>query len=129
MRIDTRRAVLLSNLTGYLAAVDDRAGAREAARQAIPLMDPASPKIAFTLEHVALIDALEGEMVRPALLLGYCATTLRASGYEKKAKEQTTYARLIALLRAHHSEQELARLMAEGAALAPQQAVDLAMQA
>ena len=129
MRIDTRRAVLLSNLTGYLAAVDDRAGAREAARQAIPLMDPASPKIAFTLEHVALIDALEGEMVRPALLLGYCAATLRASGYEKKAKEQTTYARLIALLRAHHSEQELARLMAEGAALAPQQAVDLAMQA
>ena len=128
-RLDARRAVLLSNLTGYLAAVGDLAGAREAAHQAIPLLEPASPKIAFTLEHLALIDALEGEMTRPARLLGYCQATLQTAGYKRKAKEETTYARLVALLRAHIREDELARLIAEGSSLGPQQAVELAMQA
>jgi hypothetical protein len=49
------------------------------------------------------------------------------SGFERELTEATTYDRLMALLRGSLSPDELARLLAEGAALTPEAAIALAL--
>jgi len=121
---------LLLNLAGYLAAVDDLPGAVAAAREAIEInasREPDHVYVAIACEHLALVYALRGDLTRAAILEGYADATFARHGFERELTESTTHDRLSALLRAGLVPGELARVTAEGAALAPEAAIALAL--
>ncbi len=126
-----RLAVVLHNLAGYLAAVDDPDGAVAAAREAIRISasrEPDAVYVAIPLEHLALVFALRGEFARAAILEGCADDAMARYGFKREFTETITYDRLTALLREGLSPDELARLGAEGAALAPEAAIALALE-
>jgi predicted ATPase/class 3 adenylate cyclase len=121
----------LQNLAGYLIAVDDLPGAVCAAREAMELnatSDPGCVPIAIEIEHLALVFALRGDLARAAALGAYADAVLAMHGFEREFTERTTRERLDALLREQLAPDELERLTAEGAALAPEAAVALALE-
>ena len=93
--------VLLHDLAGYLAAVDDLPGALAAAREAIEIRarDPDRAYIAVAMEHLSLVYALRGELTVAAVLEGYADAALRRYGFTREFTEATTHDRLTALLR------------------------------
>jgi predicted ATPase/class 3 adenylate cyclase len=122
---------LLFNLAGYLAAVDDLPGALAAAREAIGIRaarEPDHARVAIAMEHLALVFALRGDRARAAMLEGYTDAAFARHGYPRGFTETTTHDRLTALLRKGLAPGELARLIAEGAALAPEAAIALALK-
>jgi hypothetical protein len=124
-------AGLLVNLAGYLAAVDDLAGAAAAAREAIGIRagrEPDHAHIAIAIEHLALAFALRADLARAAILQAYAGAALARHGFEREFTEKTTHDRLTALLREGLTPDELARLSAEGAALTPEAAIALALE-
>jgi hypothetical protein len=122
--------VLLHNLAGYLAAVDDLPGALAAAREAIEIRarDPDRAYIAVAMEHLSLVYALRGELTVAAVLEGYADAALRRYGFTREFTEATTHDRLTALLREGLAPDELVRLGEEGASLTPAAAVALALK-
>jgi predicted ATPase/class 3 adenylate cyclase len=123
--------ILLQNLTGYLAAMDDLPGALAAAREAIGIRAAREPDhihVTIAMEHLALVFALRGELARAATLEGYAATSLERHGFPRSFTETTTHDRLTALLREGLAPDELARLSAQGAALTPEAAIALALE-
>jgi predicted ATPase len=124
--------VMLLNLAGYLAAVDDLPGAVAAAREAIKIHSSREPNhayVAIALEHVALVCALRGDLARAAALEAYADAAFARLGFEREPTESTTHDRLTALLCEGLAPDELARVTAEGAALAPEAAIALALDA
>jgi predicted ATPase len=112
---------LLNNLAGYLIAVDDVAGARDAAVESVgrlSRLDHGSGLMASALEHLALVKALEGSLEAAARISGYCETSYVASGYVREYTERVTHERLSALLERRFDPERLASLRAEGAAAA-----------
>jgi predicted ATPase/class 3 adenylate cyclase len=123
-------ALLLQNLAGYLVTVDDPLGAGAAAREAIQIhaaRDPGHALVAATIEHLALAVALGGDDARGAILEGYADAALGRCRFVREFTEATTHDRLTALLRKGLMPNELARLIAEGAALTPQAAIAVAL--
>jgi hypothetical protein len=123
-------AIALANLAGYLVAVDDLPAARDIAREAIRALAPRdrqSPFIAISAEHLALALALAGDLPRAARLAGYADAALREFGFSREFTERTTHDRLTALLGESLTPADLGRLLAEGAALAPEAAIPLAL--
>ena len=109
---------LLNNLAGYLVAVDDVQGAREAAVEALGRLshaDAGSGLVAAALEHLALVHALEGEPERAARIFGCCETSYASSGYIREFTERKTHERLTQLLRERLGEERFERLRREGA--------------
>jgi ATP/maltotriose-dependent transcriptional regulator MalT len=124
--------LLLMNLAGYLAAVDDLPGAVAAACDAIrsrAVREPDHAYVAVAIEHLALVCALGGDCARTATLEGYADVALQRHGFPREFTETTTFERLTALLREGLAPDELARLSAAGAALTPEAAVALALAA
>jgi tetratricopeptide (TPR) repeat protein len=124
-------ATHLANLAGYLIAVDDIPEAAAAAREAIALraaQDPDHGYIASSLEHIALISALGGDLVRAATLEAYADAAFRRHGLEREHTETETRDRLTTLLRAGLESEELWRLSATGEALRPEAAIALALE-
>ena len=63
-----------TNLAGYLVSMDDLPGAEVAAREAIAIyakQEPDRQCIAVSIEHLALVSALGGDVVRAAKAEGY----------------------------------------------------------
>ena len=123
-------ATMLANFAGYLVAVNETAAAIEAAREAIRELaarDPESYNLAVSAEHLALALALEGDCERAARLSGYADATFARAGFEREFTETTTYDRLRGILRDVFREEPLATLLAEGAALTPEDTVALAL--
>jgi predicted ATPase/DNA-binding XRE family transcriptional regulator len=128
---DKTRLVLLNNFAGYLAAADDLSGAVAAAREAIGILvahEPDHAHVAIAIEHLALVVALCGDRARAATLEGYADSAFGRHGFEREFTEITTHGRLLALLREGLTPEELARLMAEGAALTPEAAIALVLE-
>ncbi len=124
-------ALLLDNLAGYLAAVDDLSDAAAAARESIGIhaeREPGHAHVTIAIEHLALVLALRGDLARAATLEGYAQAALPRHGFPREFAEATTYDRLTAHLRETIAPGELARLTAEGAALTPEAAVALALE-
>ncbi|MGB8909625.1 MAG: adenylate/guanylate cyclase domain-containing protein [Candidatus Cybelea sp.] len=124
-------AILLENLAAYLAAVDDLPGADAAAREAIGIRaarEPDDAHNAIAIDHLALVFALHGNHTLAARLEGYADNALQRHGYIREFTETTTHDRLTALLREGLTLEELARLIAEGAALTPEAAIALALE-
>ena len=123
--------LLLDNLAGYLAAAGDVPGAAAAARESIGIRAASEPDhvhAAMAIEHLALAVALLGDLVRASTLEGYAAAAFGRHGYEREFTETTTHDRLAAILREELAPNELTRLNAEGAALAPEAAIALALE-
>jgi predicted ATPase len=122
---------LLTNLAGYLAAVDDLSGAVPAAHEAIRILaarEPDHAHVAVAIEHLALVVALRGDRARAARLEGYADAACVRHGLLREFTETTTHDRLAALLRDSLAPDDLARLIADGAALTPQAAIALALE-
>jgi hypothetical protein len=119
----------LSNLAGYLLAVDDPAGADGAAREAVRLVAHESDHVfvAISVEHLALVSALNRDWGRAAMLAGYADAAVERLGSPREYTERTTFYRLRGLLEAGLEPRELARLTAAGAALTPEAAIALAL--
>ncbi len=125
-------ALLLVNLAGYLAATGDLANAVAAARESIGIhaeREPDHVRVAMAIEHLALAVALRGDRARAALLEGYADAAFARHGFAREFTEMTTHDRLAALLRESLAADELTRLTAEGAALRPEAAIALTMEA
>lgn len=123
-------ATLLVNLAGYLVATNDLLGAIVAAREAIEIRaahEPDRVGVAVAIEHVALIAALRGHFARAAALEGFVDAAFERNGAVREFTETTTHDCLWALLTGTVAPEELARLRADGAALAPENAIALAL--
>ncbi len=121
----------LNNVAGYRVAIGDLSGAASAAREAIEVQASAGPDnvyAAIAAEHLALVAALRGDLSQAAILEGYAGDALQRHGFEREFTETTTYNRLITLLRETFQPDELARLLAEGAALTPEAAIERALE-
>ncbi len=124
-------ALLLVNLAGYFAAVDDLANAVASSRESIGIHAASEPdhvRVAMAIEHLALAIALRGDRACAAILEGYADAAFSRHGFERESTETTTHDRLAALLRESLAADELTRLTAEGAALKPEAAIALAME-
>ena len=124
-------ATMLENFAGYLLAVDDVRGAAAAAREAIAIRadrEPNHAHVAIAIEHLALVFALNGYCACAATLEGYADASFTRNRFKREFTETTTHERLTALLREELAPDELARLCAEGAALAPEAAIALALE-
>ncbi len=122
-------ANLLFNLAGYLAAVDDLPDAATSAREVIGIhaaREPDHAYVAVAIEHLALTVALRDDLVRAATLEGYADAAFVRHGVLREFTERMTHDRLTALLRERLASDELARLLAAGAALTPEAAIALA---
>lgn len=121
----------LYNLAGYCVAVDDLQGAFAAARESIGIRSVTEPDhsyVALAIYELALAFALRGESARAATLHGYAESALRRRGFELQLVQKKTHDRLTTLLRDAIAPDERARLTAEGAALAPDAAIALALE-
>jgi predicted ATPase/class 3 adenylate cyclase len=124
-------ALLLQNLAGYLVALDDLPAALAAARESLGIhaaRDPDHNYVAINIEHVALAVALGGDVARAATLEGYADAAFERHGFPREFNERMTHDRLTALLREHLAPDELTRLIAEGAAFAPEAAIALSLE-
>ncbi len=122
--------IQLSNLAGYLIALDRIAESRTVARDALRIGTTHQldlHNISFALEHLALGFALEGAAAKAARLAGYTEAALRRIGCEREFTERRTRARLEAELSARIPAAELAELMASGATLGADDAVEFAL--
>jgi hypothetical protein len=125
------RTNLQSNLAGYLVADGDLLGAAEAAREVISLCaesDPGQAQASITIEHLALVLALRGDLARAATLEGYAAAAFLRYGFERESTERKTFARLSSILHEQLAPDELVRLSAEGSTLNPEAAAALALE-
>jgi predicted ATPase/class 3 adenylate cyclase len=122
-------AMWLANLTGYLVASNDFAGAIEAARETIALLAPVPDHyiVTIVLEHLALVDALQSDVARSARLAAYTEAAFARTGTKRGFNEQTTYDRLTTYLNANLAPSERALPARQGAALTPEAAVVLAL--
>jgi predicted ATPase len=111
-------ANLLANLAGYLLAINNAAGAREAAKEALVLnraLDHHDWSVPC-LEHLALAYALSGEPLQAARLLGYTEGYFQRTNQARDRLEQAGRDRLVALLQDSLTEADHAVLRAEGEA-------------
>jgi predicted ATPase/class 3 adenylate cyclase len=120
----------LANLAAYLVAADQFSDASVIARdlvREVAARNPTSMDIALVLEPLALAVAHGGDSTRAAVLEGYAEAAQRGSGCVRGFTETTSHDRLMALLAERLAPDDLSRALAEGAALAPEAAIALAL--
>jgi predicted ATPase/class 3 adenylate cyclase len=121
----------LANLTAYLVAADDLETGRRIGREALRALAPREPEgpiAGMTIEHLALAWALSGDLLRAATLEGYALAVFQKHGFMRESTERTTHERLMRLLNDGLEPDEITRLIAEGAQLAPEAAFALALE-
>jgi predicted ATPase/DNA-binding winged helix-turn-helix (wHTH) protein len=118
------QATVLSNYANYLLAVDDTVGARAAAVEALRLQQAmCTPDyVVVTLEHLALVLALEGDAARAARLFGFTDAYYRRTEQVRDRPEQMRCDRFRKVLSGLLPEAEISVLMQEGAVWSAEQA-------
>jgi predicted ATPase/class 3 adenylate cyclase len=119
-----------TNSAAYRIALGDLSAARDSAREGLRVARQARVEqvIAIALQHLALLAGLGGNARRAAQLLGYVDAQYIALGIARQPTEQWGYDKLMAALRKHLSEDEIAQLAADGAAWSEDQAVEEALK-
>lgn len=84
--------------------------------------------IAWALQHLALLAALDGDGRRAAQLLGYVDAGFTQMGYKREPTEQWGYDKLLATLHETLREDEIAPLLTEGATWSEDRAVEEALK-
>jgi len=121
----------LVNLIGYLIAVDDLEAGRRVGWEALRALAPREPEgpiAGMAIEHLALAWAILGDVTRAATLEGYADAVFQKNGFLRESTERKTHERLSRLLNDGLDPHEIARLLAEGAQLAPEAAFALALE-
>jgi predicted ATPase/class 3 adenylate cyclase len=121
----------LASLSTYSLALDDVTRSLAFSREALVELaarEPDSALVALVLEGVALAFAIAGNARAAARLEGYVDATLARNGYERIFADAPTYDRLYAILQAKLLPGDLAEALSEGARLAPQDAIALAIE-
>jgi len=123
-------ATALTNRAAYRIALGDFGGAREAAREGFRFARRAQNEglLASSLEHIALLAALEGDVQRAARLLGYVDAEHCRIEQQRTLTEKGLRDKLGAALRETLSEDEIKSLAAEGAAWSEDRAVEQALK-
>ena len=122
--------VTLCNLAAYRIALDRVDEARTDARAALRAGREAqsTQHIYIATQHLGLISALRGDPRVAARLVGFANKGYKGTGNQREPTEQIAYDRLISTVREQLSEDELTALLAEGAALSEDQAVEEALR-
>ena len=131
-RAENLSAGLSCNLVGFLTALDRLTEARENARELLRRHGSDAANIGNvikTLEHLALVLAIEGDHRRAAQLAAHADATLRDLGSGREFTEKTTRTRLDALLAERLPIDQRKDLEARGVAMSHEQAVALALTA
>ena len=115
-------------LAAYASVAGDVVEADLAAREALAVFPAinSSPSIA-AVQTLSAVAALDGDFPRAARLLGAVDVQLAALQRPRDVVEEAVHQQVLALLRTGIHEDELTRLMAEGAASAPEQTIDEAL--
>jgi predicted ATPase len=118
------------NKAAYHIALGDLVGARESICEGLRFARQARYElsIAIALQHLALLAGLAGDGRRAASLLGYVDACYTELGAKRESTEQWGYDKLLAALRTTLREDELAPLLAEGAAWSEDRAVEEALK-
>ena len=130
-QLDSRDAEAIfqaSDIASYHLAIGDRLRAEPYARQALTLAAKARHPI-FTpmgISYLAMIAAAR-DLRTGARLAGYAEERFRAANWQRVAYEQAMADRLFETLKSGLSQEELARLFAEGAAWSEDLAVTRAL--
>lgn len=134
LRADIDRSTLLgalANLCAYLVALDRLPQARAVALEAFRTSsehDRSGTFVTGAIEHAALTIALGDDLRSSAQLAGYTEAAFRRLGYQREYTEQTTRTRLDSLLNERLLPSGSDSLLATGATLSPEEAIDLAIQ-
>jgi predicted ATPase/DNA-binding XRE family transcriptional regulator len=121
----------LSNLCGYLVALDDLPNSRAAGREALELgmtLDRDGIAVTAALEHLALVFALSLDYERAAQLAAYAQQGYERIGYQREPTERKTLDRIEQSLREKADKSELVRLEAVGKTLSADDAIALALR-
>jgi predicted ATPase/class 3 adenylate cyclase len=126
----TNLATAYSNVAAYHIALDDLDSAAEAASSALSWAQgvQSKSKLAWTLQHCALIAAMRGDIRAAGRLLGYVDAQYAELGLERESTERWAHERLAALLRERLSQPEMAACAAEGAQMTEERAIDDALR-
>jgi predicted ATPase/class 3 adenylate cyclase len=122
----------LANLAGYLAAANEFPETLSTAREGIRLFAPTDidqVSVAICLEHAALAFAAIGDVQRAAKLEGFVEPAFARHAFSREYTEITTHDRLMDLLREALSRDQLERFLQDGAALSPEAAAVLVLEA
>jgi predicted ATPase/DNA-binding XRE family transcriptional regulator len=132
-----RRQLTLSNISRYLVELARFDEADEHAREslAISLENQQDVIVAWNLQNLAAIAALRNRAApkpsstayaRSARTLGFVNARLEQLGAKRDITARPQYERVIAAMSAQLGSETVASLMAEGAALSAEQAIELA---
>ena len=126
----THLAIYHANSAAYRIAMSALPLAREAARHAIEWALEAKNELilADAIQHLALISAQSGEARRAAQLSGFVEAKYAELGEPRESTEQWSSQQLQAALHQSLSAGDIQTLAAEGAGLAPEQAVAEALK-
>lgn len=120
----------LSNLCGYLAALERLKQAKKIGKEALREGARSYPEIysmTTAIEHLALLDALDGQHEIAARLAGYAEAAYAPEGYRREQTERATQSRLAALLRANPRYSELVAYEAAGRTMSADDAIALCL--
>ncbi len=114
-----------SNIAAYRIAMGDFTEGRDAAREALRFGRQAQAElhIAIALQHLATLTTFRDDARRAAQLMGYVNAQYTELGMDREPTEQWGYDKLVAALRETMTEDEVARLAAEGATWPEDQAI------
>ncbi len=121
--------VILHNAAQYLLAAGDVSEATQCAQESLALAVRRETHfiVAHAIEVLAQVKARRGDLDCAARLVGYSSLMYKRQAVPRLFTEQFGYNRTMSILRAGLSEERLASLMAEGAALDETTAVAKAM--
>jgi len=124
------KAVGHNNTAAYRIALGDLAGAREAAREGLRWAQriQESLLVDWSVQHLALLGALNGGMHEAARLIGYVNAQYNQLGLAREPTEKWGQETLMAALREQLSDFDVEKLAAEGAAWSEDQAVAAALK-
>ena len=131
IELDRRNQVTMfleSDVAGCFLATGDAAAAEAHAREALALASKAHHRVlvGISISHLASIAATS-DPARAARLIGFAEEQLRAAGWQRADYEQKIVDELRAEIERVVSTDEIARLLAEGAAWSEAQAVTAAL--
>jgi hypothetical protein len=104
--------------------------AKEFARKALRTGGEAQATeiVGWGVQHLVVILARQNQARLAAQLLGYVNEALRKSEFQRQPTEQWSYEQLMAALRERLSEEQIAKLCAEGATWTEDRAIEEALK-
>jgi predicted ATPase/class 3 adenylate cyclase len=131
IELDRRNLVTMfleSDVAGCFLAIGDAASAEAHAREALALASKAHHRVlvGISISHLAAIAAAS-DLARAARLIGFAEEALRAADWQRAEYEQQIVDELRAAIERVISPDDVALLLAEGAAWSEAQAVSAAL--